>query len=117
MVKIFKSIVTLRHVLLYYYKMVGGMTDFTGGGLFGMRDVVVPAWRKKTVSAEGLRSKYVKQALGSMSKPTFLQDVLGKEYITMLIDKAVSILYREAEQEGPQTAEAPEALGSPCLVI
>lgn len=72
MVKIFKSIVTLNQVLLYYYKMVGGMTDFTGGGLFGMRDVVVPAWKKKTVSAEELRAKYVKQALRSMSKPTFL---------------------------------------------
>lgn len=97
--------------------MVCGMIDFTGGGLFGMRDIAVPAWKKKTVSAEELRAKYVKQAFGSMSKPTFLLDVLGKEYITMLIDKAVSILYRKAEQEGPQAAEAPEALGSPCLVI
>lgn len=40
---------------------------------------------------EVLRAKYVKQALGSMSKPTFLQDVLEKEYITMLIDKAVEM--------------------------
>ena len=87
--------------------MVCGMIDFTGGGLFGMRDVVVPAWRKKTVSAEELReagierlvaecgevlrAKYVKQALGSMSKPTFLQDMLGKEYIVMVIDKAVEM--------------------------
>ena len=90
------------------------MTDFTGGGLFGMRDIAVPEWKKKTVSSEDLREA---EALRSMSKPTFLLDVLGKEYIVMVIDKAVSILYREAEQERPQTAEAPEALGSPCLVI
>lgn len=83
------------------------MTDFTGGGLFGIRDVVVPEWKKKTVISEELREA---EALRSMSKPTFLLDVLGKEYITMLIDKAVSILHSQAEQEGPQTAEAPEAL-------
>lgn len=107
MVKIFKSIVTLRHVLLYYYKMVGGMTDFTGGGLFGMRDVVIPEWRKKTVSfeelqeagierlvaecGEELRKKYVEQALRSMSKPMFLEDRLKREYMSMVIDKAVKM--------------------------
>lgn len=104
--------------------MVCGMIDFTGGGLFGMRDVVVPPWKKKAVSPEELReagierlvaecgevlrAKYVKQALRSMSKPTFLQDMLGMEYIVMVIDKSVSILHSKAEQEGPQTAELPK---------
>ena len=43
--------------------------------------------------------------------------MLEKDYVFMVVDKAVSILHSKAEQGGPQTAEVPEALGSPCLVI
>ena len=75
------------------------MIDFTGGGLFGMRDIAVPEWKKKTVSSEelreagmeqlvsecgrSLREKYAAEALRSMSKPQHLEEMLEKDYVFM----------------------------------
>lgn len=87
------------------------MIDFTGGGLFGMRDIAVPEWKKKTVSAEelreagmeqlvsecgrSLREKYAAEALRSMSKPQHLEEMLEKDYVFMVVDKAVDMFSRQ----------------------
>lgn len=61
-------IVTLLWFLLYSCKMVCGMIDFTGGGLFGMRDVVVPAWKKKAVSPEELREAGIERLVAECGR-------------------------------------------------